>query len=84
MESKQREETSTYYCSFCGKSQHAVWKLIASERAFICNECVDLCVEVCDEARAEAITKGIIAKALKMKRSAKRVLSARFWGGVDG
>jgi ATP-dependent Clp protease ATP-binding subunit ClpX len=36
----------TLHCSFCGKSQHQVEKLIAGPRAFICNECVGLCGEV--------------------------------------
>jgi hypothetical protein len=36
----------TLHCSFCGKSQHQVEKLIAGPRAFICNECVRLCDEV--------------------------------------
>ena len=34
---------STLYCSFCGKSQHEVDKLVAGPLIFICNECTDLC-----------------------------------------
>ena len=34
------------YCSFCGKSQHEVRKLIAGPTVFICNECVELCREI--------------------------------------
>ncbi|MDG6146392.1 hypothetical protein NF717_12180, partial [Lactococcus formosensis] len=34
---------STLYCSFCGKSQHEVRKLIAGPTVFICDECVELC-----------------------------------------
>jgi ATP-dependent Clp protease ATP-binding subunit ClpX len=34
-------------CSFCGKSQKEVWKLIAGPKAFICNECVQLGAEIC-------------------------------------
>ncbi len=37
-------EVSTLYCSFCGKSQYDVSKLIAGPTVFICDECVDLCV----------------------------------------
>jgi len=37
------------YCSFCGKSQHEVTKLIAGPTVFICDECVDLCVDIIDE-----------------------------------
>ena len=36
-------------CSFCGKSQHSVSKLIAGPAVFICNECVALCVDILDE-----------------------------------
>lgn len=35
-----------FYCSFCAKSNHEVEKLIAGPTAFICNECVDLCVDL--------------------------------------
>ena len=37
---------STLYCSFCGKSQHEVRKLIAGPNVFICNECVELCADI--------------------------------------
>ncbi|WP_298637017.1 ATP-dependent Clp protease ATP-binding subunit ClpX [uncultured Umboniibacter sp.] len=37
------------YCSFCGKSQHEVKKLIAGPSVFICDECVDLCIDIIDE-----------------------------------
>ena len=37
------------YCSFCGKSQHEVKKLIAGPSVFICNECVDLCNDIIKE-----------------------------------
>lgn len=39
-------EKETMYCSFCGKSQHEVSKLIAGPTSFICNECVVLCNEI--------------------------------------
>ena len=34
------------YCSFCGKSQHEVRKLIAGPTVFICDECVELCMDI--------------------------------------
>ena len=37
------------YCSFCGKSQHEVRKLIAGPSVFICDECVDVCIDIIDE-----------------------------------
>jgi ClpX C4-type zinc finger/Glyoxalase superfamily protein len=39
----------TLYCSFCGKSQHEVRKLIKGPTSFICDECVDLCTEIVEE-----------------------------------
>lgn len=44
-ESKQK----TLYCSFCGKSQHEVKKLIAGPSVFVCNECVELCNDIIRE-----------------------------------
>src|ERR1051326_5970650 len=38
--------TKTLYCSFCGKSQHDVAKLIAGPAVFICDECVGLCTDI--------------------------------------
>ena len=37
------------YCSFCGKSQHEVRKLIAGPTVFICDECVELCMDIIKE-----------------------------------
>lgn len=78
------ERKDTIYCNFCGKSQHEVSKIIAGPCVFICNECVELCADICDNARAENIAKKLITKALQFRISVKRVMSARFWGGVDG
>ena len=51
-------ETSknTLYCSFCGKSQHEVRKLIAGPTVFICDECVELCMDI---IREETKTSGL-------------------------
>ncbi|OGT49165.1 MAG: ATP-dependent protease ATP-binding subunit ClpX [Gammaproteobacteria bacterium RIFCSPHIGHO2_12_FULL_38_11] len=43
------KKTETLYCSFCGKSQHEVKKLIAGPSVFVCNECVHLCNEIIRE-----------------------------------
>lgn len=51
-------DNKTLYCSFCGKSQHEVKKLIAGPSVFICDECIDLCNEiVLDELPPEGDTK---------------------------
>ena len=42
------------YCSFCGKSQNEVRKLIAGPSVFICDECVDLCNDIIREEVQEA------------------------------
>ena len=47
---------STLYCSFCGKSQHEVRKLIAGPTVFICDECVDLCNDIIREETKGALT----------------------------
>jgi ATP-dependent Clp protease ATP-binding subunit ClpX len=40
------DSKNTLYCSFCGKNQHEVRKLIAGPTVFICNECVELCMDI--------------------------------------
>jgi ATP-dependent Clp protease ATP-binding subunit ClpX len=47
----KQDTTKTYYCSFCGKSQHEVAQLIAGPTVFICDECVDLCGTIVTEKR---------------------------------
>ncbi len=50
------------YCSFCGKSQHEVKKLIAGPQVFICDECIDLCNDIIrDEVAGELGSKGASA-----------------------
>jgi ATP-dependent Clp protease ATP-binding subunit ClpX len=53
MTDKQGDSSSLLYCSFCGKSQHEVKKLIAGPSVYICNECVDLCDDIIKEEIAE-------------------------------
>lgn len=45
----EKPKGRTYYCSFCGKSQHEVRRLIAGPTVFICDECVMMCVGICIE-----------------------------------
>ena len=45
------------YCSFCGKSQNEVRKLIAGPTVFICNECVELCLDIIGEENKSSLTK---------------------------
>jgi ATP-dependent Clp protease ATP-binding subunit ClpX len=43
---KRLSSEKTLYCSFCGKSQHEVKKLIAGPSVFICDECIELCNDI--------------------------------------
>ena len=52
-ENKDKEDNKLLYCSFCGKSQHEVRKLIAGPSVFICDECVDLCEDIIREEAIE-------------------------------
>ena len=48
---------TTLYCSFCGKSQHEVKKLIAGPTVFICDECVELCMDIIREEHKSSVTQ---------------------------
>jgi ClpX C4-type zinc finger/AAA domain (Cdc48 subfamily) len=48
---------NTLYCSFCGKSQHEVRKLIAGPTVFICDECVELCKDIIQEENKSSLMK---------------------------
>ncbi|MCK5284789.1 MAG: ATP-dependent Clp protease ATP-binding subunit ClpX [Alphaproteobacteria bacterium] len=53
------DSKNTLYCSFCGKSQHEVRKLIAGPNVFICNECVELCMDIIrEEDKTQIVSKG--------------------------
>jgi ATP-dependent Clp protease ATP-binding subunit ClpX len=81
------EGKNTLYCSFCGKSQHEVRKLIAGPTVFICDECVELCMDIIREESKSSLVKageGVpspnqICKVLDDyvigQKQAKRVLS---------
>jgi ATP-dependent Clp protease ATP-binding subunit ClpX len=80
-------KNNTLYCSFCGKSQHEVRKLIAGPTVFICDECVELCMDIIREENKTSLVKsrdGVPAPAeicrvlddyVIGQRHAKRVLS---------
>jgi ATP-dependent Clp protease ATP-binding subunit ClpX len=51
------ESKNTLYCSFCGKSQHEVRKLIAGPTVFICDECVELCMDIIREESKSSLVK---------------------------
>ena len=51
------DSKNTLYCSFCGKSQHEVRKLIAGPTVFICDECVELCMDIIREETKSSLVK---------------------------
>ena len=59
MATNSGESKNTLYCSFCGKSQHEVRKLIAGPTVFICDECVELCMDI---IREETKSTGLKSK----------------------
>lgn len=61
-EKKGSSSEKVLYCSFCGKSQHEVKKLIAGPSVFICDECIDLCNDI---IRDEVPTEGADSKATR-------------------
>ena len=81
------DSKNTLYCSFCGKSQHEVRKLIAGPNVFICNECVELCMDIIREEDKSQIVrsgegvpapseiKGVLDDYVIGQEQAKRVLA---------
>ncbi|MGO2341839.1 ATP-dependent protease ATP-binding subunit ClpX [Vibrio litoralis] len=55
--SKEGGSTKLLYCSFCGKSQHEVRKLIAGPSVYVCDECVDLCNDIIREEVKDVVPK---------------------------
>ncbi len=66
------DSKNTLYCSFCGKSQHEVRKLIAGPNVFICNECVELCMDIIQEEDKTQLVKS--GKGIPTPREIKKVL----------
>ena len=89
MAEKKSGPEKLLYCSFCGKSQHEVKKLIAGPSVFICDECIDLCNDIVrDEVAGEQGAKegksdlptpkeicAILDQYVIGQESAKRILS---------
>ncbi|MBK8907463.1 MAG: ATP-dependent Clp protease ATP-binding subunit ClpX [Rhodospirillales bacterium] len=81
------DSKNTLYCSFCGKSQHEVRKLIAGPTVFICDECVELCMDIIREEHKSNLIKsgdgvptpreicGVLDDYVIGQERAKRVLS---------
>ena len=61
MAEKKGSSEKLLYCSFCGKSQHEVKKLIAGPSVFICDECIDLCNDIIRDEQAQDPTTDSIS-----------------------
>jgi len=66
------DSKNTLYCSFCGKSQHEVRKLIAGPTVFICDECVELCMDIIREEHKTSLVKS--KEGVPSPREIKEVL----------
>ena len=72
---KNSEDDKLLYCSFCGKSQHEVKKLIAGPSVFVCDECVDLCNDIIREELQDAKSEELETK-LPTPREIKEALDS--------
>ena len=83
---KRNDDNENLFCSFCGKNQKEVTKLIAGPAVYICDECIQLCSEIIEEEtekEASEMSTLLIPKEIKVKldeyvieqESAKKVLS---------
>jgi ATP-dependent Clp protease ATP-binding subunit ClpX len=71
MSKSNGDSKNTLYCSFCGKSQHEVRKLIAGPTVFICDECVDLCTDIIQE---ESATPRLLTEGVPAPQEIRKVL----------
>ena len=67
MASKSSDDNKQLRCSFCGKTQEQVRKLIAGSGVYICDECIDICAEIIDEEFADSYVEGTEINLLKPK-----------------
>ncbi|MCS7206010.1 MAG: ATP-dependent Clp protease ATP-binding subunit ClpX [Leptospiraceae bacterium] len=77
MEYKRKNNTNkkdTLHCSFCGKSQEQVRKLVAGPGVYICDECIELCVEIISEDNNRSEINQDVIKSIPTPREIKQVL----------
>src|SRR5262245_18420651 len=66
------DSKNTLYCSFCGKSQHDERKLIAGPTVFICDECVELCMDIIREENKSSLVK--LRDGIRTPKQVRKVL----------
>lgn len=74
MSEKKGSSEKLLYCSFCGKSQHEVKKLIAGPSVFICDECIELCNDIIRDEAAEATAGGAGVEKLPAPKEIREIL----------
>ena len=57
MTKSKDDKNNSLFCSFCGKSQHEVKKLIAGPTVFVCDECVELCMDIIKDETKNLVKK---------------------------
>jgi ATP-dependent protease Clp ATPase subunit len=62
-------EAKTFFCSFCGKSQHEVFRLVAGPTVFICDECVEICDDITWRGKYEQDGRETIAVKIRAPNS---------------
>ena len=80
--SENKNSKNTLFCSFCGKSQHEVRKLIAGPTVFICDECVELCMDIIKEEN-KTISSSSNSASVETPRELYRLLNEYVIGQED-
>jgi len=73
---KKDESTDQFFCSFCGKNQKEVKKLIAGPSVYICNECIKLCSEIIEDEEKEKSEEGEDVKDFMVPKEIKGMLDS--------
>ena len=82
VESRGSGETKKpLHCTFCGKSQHEVRKLIAGPTVFICEECVELCMDIVGEENKSSLVKS--RDGIPSPKEIRKVLDDLQWARED-
>src|SRR5690242_18124011 len=74
MSNEKGSDEKVLYCSFCGKSQHEVHKLIAGPAVYVCDECISLCNDIIREDLQEKNIQQGTKKQLPVPHEIKQVL----------
>src|ERR1700746_2328634 len=77
------DSSKLLYCSFCGKSQHEVRKLIAGPSVFVCDECVELCNDIIREEVQEEKNAANARKKCPTPREINQILDEYVIGQSD-